>query len=70
MKHGVKGDAWFGRTKTSKHVGIRGYECILQVKQYHSLFPKESALKDAPGGVHIILEGSTKGEVPLVGLPL
>ncbi len=40
MKHGVKGDAWFGSTQTSKHVGIRGYECILQVKQYHSLFPK------------------------------
>ena len=30
----------------------------------------ESALKDAPGGVHIVLEGTTKGEVPLVGLPL
>jgi hypothetical protein len=35
------------------------------------LFPKiiiESALKDAPGGVHILLEGTTNDEVSLVAL--
>jgi hypothetical protein len=43
----------------------------LQIKQYHSLFPKdfiETALKDAPGGVHIVLEGTTKDEIPLVAI--
>ncbi len=71
MKHGVRGDAWFGSIWTANEIGLRGYECLLQVKQYHSHFPKdyiESALKDAPGGVHIMLEGRTKDEVPLVAM--
>jgi len=41
------------------------------VKQYHSLFPKafiEEALKEAPGGVHIILEGTPQCEVPLIAV--
>jgi hypothetical protein len=41
------------------------------VKQYHALFPKdyiEEALKDAPGGVHIVLKGTTKDEVNLIAL--
>jgi hypothetical protein len=39
------------------------------VKQYHSPFPKafiEEALKEDPGGVHIILEGMTQCELPLI----
>jgi hypothetical protein len=35
------------------------------------LFPKEfieTALKDAPGGVNILLEGTTNDEVPFVAL--
>ena len=70
-KHGIRGDAWFGSIKTANEIGIRGHEAVLQVKQYHSLFPKdfiEAALKEAPGGVHILLEGTTKDEVPLVAL--
>jgi hypothetical protein len=70
-KHGVRGDAWFGSIKTANEIGLRGHEAVLQIKQYHSLFPKEfieSALKDAPGGVHILLEGTTNDEVPLVAL--
>ena len=61
-KHGIRGDAWFGSIKTANEIGIRGHEAVLQVKQYHSLFPKdfiEAALKEAPGGVHILLEGTT-----------
>jgi hypothetical protein len=70
-KHGVRGDAWFGSIKTANEIGLRGHEAVLQIKQYHSLFPKEfieSALKNAPGGVHILLEGTTNDEVPLVAL--
>jgi hypothetical protein len=41
------------------------------VKQYHNLFPKdfiEEALKDAPGGVHIVLKGTTRDEVNLAAI--
>jgi hypothetical protein len=71
LKHGVRRDAWFGSIQTDNQVGIKGYECVLQIKKYHSLFSKEyieGALKDAPGGVHIALEGTTKDEVPLVAM--
>ncbi len=39
------------------------------MKQYHSFYPKvfiEETLKDTPGGVHIVLEGTTQCEVPLI----
>ena len=70
-KHGIRADAWFGSIKTANEIGLRGHDAVLQIKQYHSLFPKEfikSALKDAPGGVHILLEGVTKDEVTLVAM--
>jgi len=69
--HGIRADAWFGSVRTASEVARRGHEGIFQVKQYHSLFPKafiEEALKDAPGGVHIILEGTTQCEVPLIAV--
>jgi hypothetical protein len=68
-KHGVRGDAWFGSVNTANEVIIRGHEGVFQVKQFHTLFPKEyieEALKEAPGSVHIILKGSTRYEVNLV----
>jgi hypothetical protein len=71
VKHGVHGDAWFGSVRTANKVGLQGYEGVFQVKQYHALSPKdfiEEALKEAPGGVHIALEGTTEDEVPLVAL--
>jgi hypothetical protein len=71
LKHGIRGDAWFGSVNTANEVGIRGHEGVFQVKQYHNLFPKvfiENALKEAPGGVHIVLEGVTKDEVKLVAI--
>ena len=39
------------------------------MKQFHTLFLKEyieEALKDAPGGVHIVLKGTTRDEVNMV----
>jgi len=71
VKHGVRGDAWFGSVRTANEAGLRGHKGIFQVKQYHACFPKdfiEEALKEAPGGVHILLEGTTQNEVPLVVL--
>jgi hypothetical protein len=50
---------------------FRGHEGVFQVKQYHNLFPKdfiEDALKDAPGGVYIVLKGKTRDEVSLVAI--
>ena len=40
-------------------------------QNHHALYPKEfieKASKDAPDGIHIILEGTMKDEVPLVAL--
>jgi hypothetical protein len=71
MRHGVRGDAWFGSIQTATEVSLRDHEGVFQIKQYHSLFPKEyieSILKDAPGGVHILLEGVTKDKIPLVAM--
>ncbi len=57
---GIIGDAWFGSTRTVSELARKNFEGIFQIKQYASLFPKkfiEDALKDAPGGVKIVLEG-------------
>ena len=54
----MKGDAWFGSVKAAAALAQRGIECVLQVKTGHSLYPKafvEQALKESPGGVHIVL---------------
>ena len=56
----VKGDAWFGSVRAASSLAERGVEGILQVKQNSGLYPKEfieTALKDCPGGVHIVLRG-------------
>jgi hypothetical protein len=69
--HGVRGDAWFGSVKNASELGIRGYECVFQIKNYNTLFPKDfidEALKNAPGGVSIILEAKAPNEVPLVAV--
>jgi hypothetical protein len=70
-KHGIRGDFWFGTVNTANEMGIQGHEGVFQVKQYHNLFPKdffEEALKDASGGVHIVLKGTTRDEVNLVAI--
>jgi hypothetical protein len=69
--HGIRGDAWFSSVKTANEVGLRGHEGVFQVKQYHSLFPKdfiEEALKEAPGGVHTVLKSTTTDEVNLIAV--
>jgi len=71
IKHGIRGDAWFGSVRAASEIARRGHEAVFQIKQNHGLFPKsfiEEALKDAPGGVHIVLEGTTPCEVPLIAV--
>ncbi len=63
VKHGIRGDAWFGSVHTTNEVALRGHNSVFQIKQYHVSFPKdfiEEALKEAPRGVHILLEGKTQ----------
>ncbi|MFN9982106.1 MAG: hypothetical protein ACK53Y_19425, partial [bacterium] len=53
IKHGIRGDAWFGSVRAASEIARRGHEAVFQIKQNHGLFPKsfiEEALKDAPGG--------------------
>ena len=69
--YGIRGDAWFGSVKTANEVALRGHEEVFQIKQYHSLFPKdffEEVLKEAPGWVHIVLKATTRDEVNLVAV--
>ena len=71
VRHGIRGDAWFGSVRTASEVALRGHNGIFQIKQYHASFPKdyiEEALKEAPGGVHIFPEGMTQDEVKLIAL--
>ena len=54
------GDAWFGSARAAAATVERNIEVVHQSKTNHSLFPKqciEEALKDAPGGCHVALEG-------------
>ena len=67
---GIMGDAWFGSVKAATALALKGYKAILQVKTGHGLYPKafiEEALKDAPGGVWIVMESTHQG-VPLVAI--
>ena len=70
MKDSVKGDAWFGSVQCAISMAQRGRYFFGQVKSNHSLFPKdyiEEALKDVPGGSHIVLKCTHK-EVELIAL--
>ena len=65
---GVRGDAWFGSVKAAVALAKAGYKAVLQIKTGHGLFPKkfiEDTLKDAPGGVWIVLQSTCQG-IPLV----
>jgi hypothetical protein len=67
---GIMGDAWFGSVKAAVALSKKGYKSILQVKTGHGLFPKkfiDDTLKDAPGGVWIVLE-SVHQQVPLLAI--
>jgi hypothetical protein len=70
VKHSIQGDAWFGSVRAANEVALRGHNNVFQIEQYHASFPKKiinEAVKEAPGGVHILLEG-TQDEVQFVAL--
>jgi hypothetical protein len=70
-KIGIRGDAWFGSGRAVNEVAKRGHEGVFQIKSYHVSYPKdyiEATLKDAPGGIHIALEGVTRDEIRLVAV--
>ena len=63
-------DAWFGSMKAAVALAKEGYKAVLQVKTGNGLFPKkfiEDTLKDAPGGVWIVLE-AIHDNVPLIAI--
>ena len=67
----LKGDAWFGSVKAAAAAKERGMEAMCQVKSNHGLFPKEfieEALKDAPGGCHVVLEGQHPNGSDLIAM--
>ncbi len=67
---GVRGDARFGSGKAATALAQSRYKAVLQVKTGHGLFPKkfiQDSLKDAPGGVWIVLQSTYQG-VPLVAI--
>ena len=69
--HGIKGDAWFGSVRTAMEIGARGGEAVLQVKGNKGLYPKdfiEETLKEAPGGVSVVLTGIAPNGVQLVAV--
>jgi hypothetical protein len=67
---GVRGDAWSGSVKAATTLSQKGYKAVLQVKTGHRLFPKkfiEDMLKDAPGGIWIVLQSTFQG-IPLIAI--
>ena len=69
--HGIQGDAWFGSVRAAAAIGAKGHRAVLQVKNNSGLYPKafiDGALKNAPGGVHIVLKGVAPNGVELVAL--
>ncbi len=67
---GLRADAWFGSVKAAVALAKEGYKAVLQVKTGHGLFQKkfiEETLKDAPGGVWIVLE-AIHDNVPLIAI--
>ena len=67
----LMGDAWFGSVRAAATAVERNMEIVCQIKTNHGLFPKqyiEEALKDAPGGCHIVLEGKHPNGADLVAI--
>ena len=70
LKTVIKGDAWFGSVKCAVELAKRGRAFVGQIKSNHLLFPKryiEEKLKDAPGGIDIVLKGRYK-EVDFIAI--
>jgi len=41
-KHGIRADAWFGSVRTATEVGLHGHNGVFQIKQYASLYQRNS----------------------------
>ena len=57
----VLGDSWFGSVKAAVAHAQGGFDCIFQIKQNHSLYPKQyitDILKNMPGGTKVVLTGT------------
>jgi len=66
----LQADAWFGSVKAAVALGKQGHQAVLQIKTGHAFYPKkfiEDTLKDAPGGVWIVLESIHEG-IPLIAI--
>jgi len=69
--HGIKGDAWFSSVQTAIEIGAHGGETVLQVKGNKGLYPKdfiEENLKDALGGVPVVLTGIASNGFQLIAV--
>ena len=67
----LMGDAWFGSVKAASVASKRKMEAVYQIKSNHGLYPKqfiEDALKDGPGGTHIVLEGKHPDGAELIAI--
>jgi len=68
---GIKGDAYFGSVVCASELSVRNYEAVLQVKQNTGFYPKafvEKHLKNAPGGVKIVLSALAPNEQRLIAV--
>ena len=69
VKEIVLGDSWFGSVKAAVAQAQAGFDCILQIKQNHSLYPKKQIteiLTDLPGGTKVVFTGTHPSGVKLV----
>ena len=65
----VLADSWFGSVTAAVAIAQAGFDCILQIKQNHSLYPKKQIteiLTGLPGGTKVVLTGTHSSGVNLV----
>ena len=65
----IMGDAWFSSGKSASKMSSRNFSGIFEVKSDSELHPKafiEEQLKNALGGVHIVLKGADPNVVTLI----
>ena len=61
LKNLYMGDSWFTSLTMAQALRQQGQEVIGRVRQNHGGYPRDfisQHLKDAPGGVHIVLKGT------------
>ena len=63
------GDSWFASLTMAQGLAQSGHEVIGQLKTNHGGYPKDylaEHLKDAPGGVHIVMKGTLPSGMEMV----